>query len=86
MLTHGARACSISAIDSECKLVGDSSTIMKLHADSLALLMHDARVCRICVIDTDGKLVGVVSRGDIMRATMANFQYYMDRQDAKEGL
>jgi CBS domain-containing protein len=39
---------------------------------------------RICVCDTDGALLGVVSRGDIMRATIANFQAYMDRQAQKK--
>lgn len=38
---------------------------------------------RICVIE-DGKLIGVVSRGDVMRATIANFKAYMTQQDAKE--
>jgi CBS domain-containing protein len=39
---------------------------------------------RICVVDEDGRLVGIVSRGDVMRATIANFQAYMTKQDAKE--
>lgn len=38
---------------------------------------------RICVIE-GGKLIGIVSRGDVMRATIANFNAYMSRQDAKE--
>jgi CBS domain-containing protein len=41
------------------------------------------RAHRICVTDDDGVLLGVVSRGDIMRATIATFQAYMDKQDAK---
>ena len=41
------------------------------------------RAHRICVVDSEGVLLGVVSRGDIMRATIATFQAYMDKQDAK---
>lgn len=41
------------------------------------------RAHRICVVDSEGKLLGVVSRGDIMRATIATFQAYMDKQDAR---
>lgn len=41
------------------------------------------RAHRICVVDSEGALLGVVSRGDIMRATIATFQAYMDKQDAK---
>lgn len=41
------------------------------------------RAHRICVVDSEGSLIGVVSRGDIMRATIATFQAYMDKQDAK---
>lgn len=54
--------------------------------EDAANMVVQKRAHRICVIDDDKKLVGVVSRGDIMRATMANFQYYMDRQDKKEGV
>ena len=60
----------------------------KIHRDAsmeeAANMVVQKRAHRICVLDDEGKCIGIVSRGDIMRATMANFQYYMDRQDKKE--
>ena len=44
-------------------------------------LVVQKRAHRICVVDGDGVLVGIVSRGDIMRATIASFKYYMSSVD-----
>ena len=60
----------------------------KIHPDvsmeEVANLVVQKRAHRICVVDDDGVLLGVVSRGDIMRATIANFQAYMDHRDRSE--
>lgn len=39
---------------------------------------------RLVVVDSEGKLAGVLSRGDIMRATMAHFRWQMDLEEAAE--
>lgn len=39
---------------------------------------------RLVVVDADGKLAGILSRGDIMRATMAHFRWQMDLEEAAE--
>ena len=39
---------------------------------------------RLVVVDDEGKLKGVLSRGDIMRATMAHFRWQMDLEEAAE--
>lgn len=52
--------------------------------EEAATLVVQKRAHRICVVDDDGVLLGMVSRGDIMRATIANFQAYMDHRDRRE--
>jgi CBS domain-containing protein len=52
--------------------------------EAAANLVVQKRAHRICVVDDSETLVGVVSRGDIMRATMSNFQYFMEQQDRRE--
>lgn len=40
---------------------------------------------RLVVVDAEGKLAGILSRGDIMRATINHFRWQMDLEDAAEG-
>jgi CBS domain-containing protein len=40
--------------------------------EDAATLMHDRKVSRLPVVDEDGQLVGIVSRGDIVRAIVAD--------------
>lgn len=50
--------------------------------EDAANMVVQRRAHRICVVNSSGELVGLVSRGDIMRTTIAKFRVYM--QDADE--
>lgn len=52
--------------------------------EDAANMVVQKRAHRICVIDSDTRLLGIVSRGDIMRATVASFNHYMSDEDARE--
>jgi CBS domain-containing protein len=49
--------------------------------EAAANLVVNKKAHRICVVDEDDRLIGIVSRGDIMRATMVHFAAYMDHKD-----
>ena len=52
--------------------------------EDAASMVVQKRAHRICVVNDKQELVGLISRGDIMRATMANFKVYMRAQEKQE--
>lgn len=45
---------------------------------TVADLIVQKKLHRVFVVDEEERLTGVISRGDIMRATVNNFRYYVE--------
>lgn len=55
-----------------------ASELMPKAAD----LIVQKKLHRVFVVDEEERLTGVISRGDIMRATVNNFRFYVESSSA----